>query len=831
MSTHKHFDKICCIVLVLTLIVTVLFVNGEAIGIQPASRVMGYETKLFDNSRVHTVNIQMDDWEGFLDTCTSEEYSNCNITIDGELYKNVAIRGKGNTSLSSVASYGNDRYSFKVEFDHYDSTSSYHGLDKLCLNNLIQDNTMMKDYLTYTMMGEFGVSAPLCSYAYITVNGEDWGLYLAVEAVEDSFLQRNYGSNYGELYKPDSLSFGGGRGNGRDFNMDDFAADFEDKRAEFEEQRQGAAEGSAEPSAAQGGAAMPDGFDSSSMRGGAEQPTEHGGRGGMTGGFDISSMAAMLPDDFDISAITENISQDSELYEIVSSLPEGATVDDLVAALPEDFDISDIMGSFSEGFDPTEMFGKGGGGMGGFGMGSDDVKLQYIDDDPDSYSNIFDSAKTDVSDADKQRLIASLKTLSEGGDVSSAVNMEEVIRYFVVHNFVCNGDSYTGSMIHNYYLYEEDGQLSMLPWDYNLAFGSFNGGMGGSSGATETVNDPIDTPVSGGTGEDRPMIGWIFSSEEYTALYHQYFEEFIAEYYDGGRLAEIIDAAAELIAPYVETDPTKFCTYEEFEKGVVALREFCLLRCESVSGQLDGTIPSTSDGQTDSTALIDASSVSISDMGSMGMGGGGDHQRPDGDSSQRGQHGSQRESAELPAGEQSVDMSSDTANTLTSAEGEQLAAPSAPSGGMAEGMTPPDMAGGDFSEGMTPPSMPDMGGEMPDFGGELPSGDFTPPTAGGEDTQQTTAEQNGTEQIPPEQPSTEQSGAADGVTAPESASAPEQGMSQMGSSHENGGSRFEQGGEVAPQNGVSAGAGSEIIMLAVSAVLLLAGLIFAKLYK
>ena len=81
---------------------------------------------------------------------------------------------------------------------------------------------MMKDYLTYTMMNEFGAAAPLCSFVYITVNGEDWGLYLAVEGVEDSFLERNYGSDYGELYKPDSMSFGGGRGNGKDFNMNDF---------------------------------------------------------------------------------------------------------------------------------------------------------------------------------------------------------------------------------------------------------------------------------------------------------------------------------------------------------------------------------------------------------------------------------------------------------------------------------------------------------------------------------------------------------------------------------------------------------------------------------
>ena len=135
--------------------------------------------------------------------------------IDGEAYKNVGIRAKGNTSLSTVASLGSERYSFKIEFDHYDSTKSYYGLDKLSLNNLIQDSTMMKDYLVYTMMNEFGVNSSLCSYVYITVNGEDWGLYVAVEGVEEAFLERNYGSNYGELYKPDSMSFGGGRGNGR----------------------------------------------------------------------------------------------------------------------------------------------------------------------------------------------------------------------------------------------------------------------------------------------------------------------------------------------------------------------------------------------------------------------------------------------------------------------------------------------------------------------------------------------------------------------------------------------------------------------------------------
>ena len=257
-----------------------------------------------------------------------------------------------------------------------------------------------------------------------------------------------------------------------------------------------------------------------------------------------------------------------------------------------------------------------GGGFGGGGMGSADVKLQYIDDNPTSYSNIFNSAKTDVTDADKARLIESLKSLSAYESLESVLDMEKVISYFVVHNFVNNGDSYTGSMIHNYYLHEENGALSMIPWDYNLAFGTFQ-----SSNATSSVNSPIDTPVSGGIGNDRPMIGWIFSNEEYTDVYHEYFERFIEQFFGSGYLEAFIDDVAEMIAPYVEKDPTKFCTYESFLKGVDTIQEYCLLRARSVRGQLDGTIPSTAQGQTtDSSALVDASHITISHMGTMGKG-------------------------------------------------------------------------------------------------------------------------------------------------------------------------------------------------------------------
>ena len=226
MSGSKYFERVAWSITALVLAVTILFMNGNWIGIAAMERTMGYESRLFDATKVHSIDIVMDDWDTFIANATSEEYYAANVVIDGEAYKNVGIRAKGNTSLSTVASLGSERYSFKIEFDHYDSTKSYYGLDKLSLNNLIQDSTMMKDYLVYTLMNEFGVNSSLCSYVYITVNGEDWGLYVAVEGVEEAFLERNYGSNYGELYKPDSMSFGGGRGNGGDFDINDLGFDF-----------------------------------------------------------------------------------------------------------------------------------------------------------------------------------------------------------------------------------------------------------------------------------------------------------------------------------------------------------------------------------------------------------------------------------------------------------------------------------------------------------------------------------------------------------------------------------------------------------------------------
>lgn len=526
MLRSKNIDRICCLVIACTMLLAAGFTALAGAGVLESSRKtsLTYAKHLFDQSTVHKIEITMDGWDDFIDNCTDEKYRACAVIIDGEAQGTVGIRAKGNTSLSSMAQYDNDRYSFKIEFDHYQKKKTYRGLDKLSLNNIIQDATYMKDYWSYTFMNQMGLASPLCSYTEIYVNGEYWGLYLAVEGVEEAFLERNYGEDYGELYKPDSLSFGGGRGNGQAFDMQD-----------FEKKLQG--------------------------------------------------------DDTEEQAAAD----------------ENAANDNAAPTMPQDIQRATRInrGDFKQG-----------GGMGG--MGSSDVKLQYIDDDPDSYANIFDNAKTKVKKKDQARLIEALKKLSEGD--TSAVDTDAVAMYMAVHNFLCNGDSYTGSMVHNYYLYEKDGVMSMIPWDYNLAFGGFTV----DSDATGTVNTAIDTLVSGGDDSDRPMAGWITASDESLALYHEKYQQFIDTVFTSGWFESEFDRVSAMIAPYVEKETRAFYSYEEFQTAADTLKTFCLKRAQSVQGQLDGSIPATSAAQQGSDALIDASELSITAMGGMNNGKGGD---------------------------------------------------------------------------------------------------------------------------------------------------------------------------------------------------------------
>ena len=156
--------------------------------------------------------------------------------------------------------------------------------------------------------------------------------------------------------------------------------------------------------------------------------------------------------------------------------------------------------------------------------------------------------------------------------------------------------------------------------------GGMGGGMPGSpgdtdpeesSGATSVVNSPIDDAFSG-----TDFFDTLMENESYHSQYYAYLQQLVSEYVSGGGFDAFYTRVRSQIDELVKTDPTAFYSYDEYETAAETLYQVVKLRGESIQGQLDGTIPSTEEGQRDSDALIDASSLDVSVMGTMNMGGG-----------------------------------------------------------------------------------------------------------------------------------------------------------------------------------------------------------------
>ena len=70
MSGSKYFERVAWSITALVLAVTILFMNGNWIGIAAMERTMGYESRLFDATKVHSIDIVMDDWDTFIANAT-----------------------------------------------------------------------------------------------------------------------------------------------------------------------------------------------------------------------------------------------------------------------------------------------------------------------------------------------------------------------------------------------------------------------------------------------------------------------------------------------------------------------------------------------------------------------------------------------------------------------------------------------------------------------------------------------------------------------------------------------------------------------------------------
>lgn len=552
MISHKHITKVIGVMMAaaVALCFWMMIFSQEVVETLGGVQVpMAYEEALFDVQEPLQIDIQMaqDQWEEMLTDAMAEEYYSCDVVINDEKICNVGIRPKGNTSLSAIAmDPDTDRYSFKLEFDHYVEGQTGLGLDKLILNNNYADATNMKEALVYDMYQYLGVDASLYNYAKISVNGEYWGVYLALEAVEDSFLVRNYGTADGSLYKPDNMQMGGGAKSGG----------FGGQLPQFGEK---------------------------------DESPQFGGKDAVDGKKPPQGM------DF-AGGEKSDFGEGKELEK--TDFPNGEKPD------------------FASG----KTVGRGGSSMGGGGG----ANLNYTDDELSSYSDIWEGEVTDTGKADHKKVVKALKNVIEGTNLETYLDVDNVLKYMAVHVFSVNLDSLSGNMAHNYYLYEANGMLNILPWDYNLAFGGMN--MRAENGASDVINDAVDTPFDG-----TKFFDALLENEEYLSRYHEYLRQLTQEYVFGGRFEEVYQRIRVQIDTLVETDPTAFYSYEEYEAGAEMLYQTVMLRAESIEGQIDGTIPATDEGQrADVSNLVDASNIDISVMGVMDMGGGGMQKGPKG---------------------------------------------------------------------------------------------------------------------------------------------------------------------------------------------------------
>ena len=153
---------------------------------------MRYQTRTFEDLMAEIEKYQLS--QPFADIYT---WFSGEVTVNGETYANVGVRKKG-----FLGSQSDTKPSLKLRFDKYVDDQSLGGaIERMTLNNSIQDVSMVNTCLAYQIFAATGSPSPRCNFATVTVNGKNLGLYVHVEEIKKPFLARHFDSAEGNLYE------------------------------------------------------------------------------------------------------------------------------------------------------------------------------------------------------------------------------------------------------------------------------------------------------------------------------------------------------------------------------------------------------------------------------------------------------------------------------------------------------------------------------------------------------------------------------------------------------------------------------------------------------
>lgn len=135
------------------------------------------------------------------------------IEFEGDVWENVGIRFKGNSSLREAWSSGSYKIPFKLDFDQFEDEypetedQRFYGFKQLSLGNNFSDDSYLREKVTADIFRDFGVAAAHTAFYEVYVDyGEGleyFGLYTMVEIVEDTVIEEQFSDDSGNLYKPE----------------------------------------------------------------------------------------------------------------------------------------------------------------------------------------------------------------------------------------------------------------------------------------------------------------------------------------------------------------------------------------------------------------------------------------------------------------------------------------------------------------------------------------------------------------------------------------------------------------------------------------------------
>ena len=212
-------------------------------------------------------------------------------------------------------------------------------------------------------------------------------------------------------------------------------------------------------------------------------------------------------------------------------------------------------------------------------IGSD---LIFRSNNPQKYKAIFNNTKTDnTTDEDKTRLISVLKKLRSKNkeDIeSSFMDFDKIIKMMAINTVLENLDNFYGATSRNFYLYEENGKLDIIPFDFNMSLGR-NGNL--SAFPLEEVDD-IDIFNGNITSI---FLEIIKDNSYFLDKYYNYINETIEMLYEKNYI-EKVDYIDNRVSNIVKGDKNYLYSYDEYKVEVEVVKSFIESRIEYIKNEL-----------------------------------------------------------------------------------------------------------------------------------------------------------------------------------------------------------------------------------------------------